>query len=101
MSMWFRHETNLVTMIDSLEIMKEELDEAAYKINGQIVKAGLEVSPQTRPLTRAVALLVKGLDERGGDESTVRAFHKETSDILPCGKRYCCQIYTRGRRSST
>ena len=41
-SMWFKHETNLLTMIDLLKIMKKELDKAAYKINGQNVKARLD-----------------------------------------------------------
>ena len=43
-SMWLKHETNLVTMIDLLKITKGELDKAAYKINVQNVKARLEVS---------------------------------------------------------
>ena len=54
--MWFNHETNLITMIDLLKIMKEELDKAACKINGQNVKARLEVRPQRNPLTKAHAL---------------------------------------------
>ena len=33
--MWFKNETNLLTMIDLLEITKEELETAAYKINRQ------------------------------------------------------------------
>ena len=34
-SMWFKHETNLVTMIDLLKITTEELDEVPYNITGQ------------------------------------------------------------------
>ena len=58
-SMWFKHETNLVTMIALLKMMKEELDKAAHKVNGQNVKARLKVSPQRRPLTKAAALSSK------------------------------------------
>ena len=67
-SMWFKHDTNLVTMIDLLEIMKNELEKAAYKIHGQNEKARLEVSPQRRPLAKAQALFFKGLKVVGGDE---------------------------------
>ena len=73
-SMWFKHDTNLVTMIDLLNIMKEELDKAAYKIYGYNEKARLEVSLQRRPLAKAQALFFKGLKEVGGDESKVSAF---------------------------
>ena len=32
-SMWFKNETNLMTLIDLLKIVKEELENAACKIN--------------------------------------------------------------------
>ena len=64
-------------MIDLLEETKEELDKAANKINGQIVKARLELSPQRRPLAKAQAMFFKGLKEVGGDESKVRAFQRK------------------------
>ena len=67
--------TNLITVIDLLKITKEKLDKADCKIDGQNVKARLEVSPQRRPLTKAQALLYKGLKEMGGDESKVRDFY--------------------------
>ena len=73
-SMWFKNETNLVTMIDFLKIMKEEQEKAAYKINGH-AKARLEVSPQRRPLTKGHALFFKGLKEMKGDESEARTFY--------------------------
>ena len=38
-SMWFQQETSLTAMIDLLKMMKEELDKAAFDINGQRVKA--------------------------------------------------------------
>ena len=74
-SVWFKHETSLVTMIGLRRIMKEELDKAAYKIHGQNVMGRLEVSPQRRPLAKTQALFFKGLKEVGGGESKVRAFH--------------------------
>ena len=71
--MRFEHETNLITTIDVLKITKEELDTAASNINGQNVKAGLEVSPQRRLLAKAQAIF-KDVKEVGGDESKERAF---------------------------
>ena len=58
-SMWFKHETNFVTMIDLVKIMKEELD----KVNGQNVKA------------KARAMLPNGPKGVGGDESEVIVFY--------------------------
>ena len=56
--------------------MKEELDKAACEMNGQRVKARLEVSPQRRLLTEAqAAMFFKGLKEAGEDESKVRSFY--------------------------
>ena len=58
-SMWFQQEMSLTAMIDLLKMMKEEWDKAAYDINGQRVKARLEVSPQRRPLEKAQAMFSK------------------------------------------
>ena len=41
-SVWFINETNLVTMIELLKVVKEDLEKASYKIHGQTVKARLE-----------------------------------------------------------
>ena len=48
-SIWFKHEANLIVMVDLLKVMKEELGTAACEINWQRVKARLEVSLQRRP----------------------------------------------------
>ena len=63
-NMWLKHETNLVTMIDLLKITRGELDKAAYKINGQHVKAKLEVSPLRRPKGRCIVLQRTQRNER-------------------------------------
>ena len=52
-SMWFKNETNLVTMIDLLKVVREELRKVSYKIHGQNVTARLDVSPQKKPLAKA------------------------------------------------
>ena len=48
-SMWFKHEANLIVMVELLKVMKEELGTAAYEMNVQCVKARLEVSVQRSP----------------------------------------------------
>ena len=98
-SMWFKHEANLTVMVDLLKVMKEELGTAAYEINGQRVKARLEVSLQRRPLTKAQAMFFNGLKEMDGDESKVRTFLLETPDLFLCRRGSCCKMHTRGRRS--
>ena len=71
LSMWFKHETNLLAMIDLLKIMKEELDKAAYKIHGQNVKARLEVSLREGPWQRPQAMCFKGQGGRGRVQSEI------------------------------
>ena len=46
-SMWFKNETNLVTMTELLKRVEEELEKAAYKIHGKKVKeAGNQASEE-------------------------------------------------------
>ena len=87
----------MIVMIDLLKVLKEELDKAAYEINGQRVKARLEVSLQRRPLTKAQAMFFNGLNEVDGDESKVRSFYGKLQNSFFVGS--CCKIHTRGRRS--
>ena len=68
-SMWFRNETGLPTMVGMLDIIKKELKKEPYKLHGQEISSRLEMSPNTKPLARAHALFYKGLKEVGGDES--------------------------------
>ena len=71
--MWFKNEANLVTMIEMLKVVKEELEKANLQDSWQGVKARLEVSSQRKPLTKAQALFFKGLKEMKGDESKVQS----------------------------
>ena len=70
-------------MIDLFRTMRGELGD--HKINGQNVKARLEVSPRKKLLAKAAALFFKGLKEMKGYESKVKTFLCQTSSILPCG----------------
>ena len=68
-SMWFKNGTNLVMMIDLLKIMKEELEKAACKIDGQNVKGRLESQFSEVTLAKGACFVLQGTQ---GDE-------KETS----------------------
>ena len=71
-------------MIALLEIMKEVLDEATYKINGRNVKARMEVSPQRRPfkigrclvLQRPKEIMLEKRKRNGQDGSRKRTKQK-------------------------
>ena len=39
-SMWFKSETNLATMIELLRVVKDELKKKPYEIKGQVVNEG-------------------------------------------------------------
>ena len=64
-STWFKHETSLVVMIEILKLMRDELDKATFSVNGQRVKAHLQLCSQKRPLARGQAMFFSGLKESG------------------------------------
>ena len=68
-SMWIKNGTSLIVMIDLLKMYQEELDKAAYNINGQRANARLEVSPQRRPKP------CFSKDSRRWEGTKVEAFH--------------------------
>ena len=59
-SMWFKNETNLVTTIDLLKGMKEELEKAAYKIHGQNVKSEVGSQSSEETLDEGVCFVLQG-----------------------------------------
>ena len=60
-SLWFKHEISLMVMID-------------FFINGQHVKARLEVRPPLRALAKAQAMFFRGFKEVGGTRPKVKPF---------------------------
>ena len=70
-SMWFRNDTNLPTLVGLLDIIKTELKKEPYKLHGQEISSRLETSPKRKPLARAHGLFYKGLKKVGGDESQI------------------------------
>ena len=43
-SMWFKSETNLATMIQPLWVVKDELKKKPYELEGQVVQVRQEMS---------------------------------------------------------
>ena len=70
-SMWFKSETNLATMIELLMVVKDELKKKPYGLGGQAVTARLEMSPRMKPLAKAHALFYKGLKSVDGNDSKI------------------------------
>ena len=94
-SMWLKHETNLVTMIDLLKIMKEELGKNS--LQDQWAKcedeAGSQSSEET--LGKSTSHVFERAQGGGSDESNESAFHVKLQISFFVG-RDCCQIFTRG-----
>ena len=85
-----------LTMIDLLKTTKEEFVKAAYKIDGQSVKARLEVSLQRRPSTKAVAPFFQGLEEMKGDESKVMNFFGKLQISFHVGRGVAAKFTREG-----
>ena len=64
-SVWFRNETNLSTMVGMLDIIKKELKKEPCTLHGQEISSRLEISPKRKPLARAHALFYKRCQEGG------------------------------------
>ena len=74
-SLWFKNETNMATMIGLLKFVTDELKKIPYKLRDQVVSARLEMSPKKKPLAKGHALFYKGLKEVGGNESKINVVH--------------------------
>ena len=77
-SMWFRNETNLPTMVGMLDITKKNSRRCPKRLHGQEICARLEMSPKRKPLARAHALFYK-TPQVGGDESKIHVFYGKIS----------------------
>ena len=77
-SIWFKSETNLATMIQLLRVVQDELKKKPYELKGQVVKARQEMSPQKKPLAKAHALFYEGMSAARSDESKIYVSAKFT-----------------------
>ena len=65
--MWFKNETNLVTMMDLVKFLKEELEKnSLHKTHVQNAMARLEATLLRKPLAKAHALFFKERKEMKG-----------------------------------
>ena len=74
-SLWFRSDTNLATMIELLRVVTDELNAKPCKLHDRLVKARLEISSQKKPLTKAHALFYKELKAVKADESKISVIY--------------------------
>ena len=74
-SLWFKNDTSLATMIELLQMVKDELNKKPYTLYDQLVKARLEISFQKKPLTKAHALFYKGLKAVKAYESKINVIY--------------------------
>ena len=82
-SMWFKNETNFVTIFELLKGIDKELEKATYKIH------------QRKSLTKAHALFFKGLKEMKGEESKVKTIYGKTSNFFFYVGKEVAATYTR------
>ena len=58
-SMWFKSETNLATMVELLRVVKDELMKKPDEVKGQVVKARLELSHQKKKLHKGACFVLQ------------------------------------------
>ena len=79
-SLWFLHGTGILMMTEVLNMVKKALADKKYKVNGETVRANLELSLQGK----AQAMFHKALNETTGDEAeNIPAEGRYKSLIVP------------------
>ena len=78
-------------MNEILQIMREEITKAGYKVNGELVKTKLEIRSHKRPLRRAHAQ---------EDESNMKSIYgllqlSFFAEVCPHGQKQSAVKYTR------
>ena len=48
-SLWFKHDTGLMLMIEILKMVRNELNKSQFGVNGERVRTNLEIGPQKKP----------------------------------------------------
>ena len=80
-SLWFKHDTGLLLMIEILKMIRGELDKTQFRVNGERVRTNLEMSPQKK---RAYAMFFEGIKEAQEDETKIKTILLESSDFFLC-----------------
>ena len=58
-SLWFKHDTGLILMIEILKMVRNELNKSQFDVNGERVRTNLEISPQKIPFGSPCDVLQK------------------------------------------
>ena len=65
-SMWFKSETNLATIIELRRVVIDELQKKPYELEDQVVRARLEMSPKRKPLAKESSCVVLQRHQKQG-----------------------------------
>ena len=60
-NLWFDHGTGMGIMIETLKNVREVLTDKDYKVNGEVLRASLELSHRRKPMDRAQAMFFNAL----------------------------------------
>ena len=67
LSPWVFHGTEMTVMIGTLRNVRQVLTDKNCKVNGDMARANLEVSPQRKPSGKAQPTFYKALSDARGD----------------------------------
>ena len=70
-SLWFKHDTSLMLMIEILKKMREKMAKTNYSVSGELVRTNLEIRPEKKTLRRSQAMFFKAFKDALGDKSQI------------------------------
>ena len=99
-SLWFKVDTHLVYMIETMQRMREEMAQKQYKVDGHIARTNLEYDPKSTPFRKATAMFYEALKVVHGDESKIKCIYGALhttflAEVGPVGYRKEAEKYTR------
>ena len=85
-SLWFRSDTNLATMIELLRVVKDELNEKPYKLHDQLVKARMEISSQKKTLDEGPCLVLQRAESSEGRRVQINVMYGKLQTSFLIGR---------------
>ena len=95
-SLWFKSDTNLATMIELLLVVKDELNKEPCKLHEQLVKARLEITPTRNPWRRRTPCFHKGLSAARADESKINVICDKLHISVLIGRNWGAKFTPEG-----